>query len=95
MEFSLIAGWVGGLAGAIAMTALMKMGTRWARATRPRMEFAAGFHGDATYEVQPGSLRIAPPGFFGLNYGGRTPMGLLMGHAVYGLVLALIYNALV
>ncbi len=41
------------------------------------------------------SLRIASPGFFGVNYGRGTSTGLLMGHAVYGLVVALIYGALV
>lgn len=30
-----------------------------------------------------------------LQMGAMTPMGLLMGHAVYGVVLALMYDALV
>ena len=35
------------------------------------------------------------PGIMGINYGKGTPMGLVMGHAIYGLVAALIYSALV
>lgn len=172
MEFNLVAGSIGGFVGTIAMTLLMKMGTRMGMSnmppmpviqgamftddestakrigmfthvivmgtvvfgttyaalfaafgtaswlagvliglvhavvsgaigfpmmgsTHPRMESAAAFTGDATYESQPGSLRIASPGFFGVNYGSGTPMGLFMGHAVYGLVVALTYTAIV
>lgn len=170
MEFNLIAGWVGGFVGTVAMTLLMKMGTSMGNmppmpviqgamftddegtarkigmfthvimmgtlifgttyaalfaafgtaswltgvliglvhavvagaigfpmmgSAHPRMESAAAFSGDTTYEARPGSLRIASPGFFGVNYGSGTPMGLLMGHAVYGLVVALVYGAFV
>jgi hypothetical protein len=38
-----------------------------------------------------GGLRIAAPGVLGRNWGGMTPVGLVGGHAVYGLVLALVY----
>jgi hypothetical protein len=41
-----------------------------------------------------GGLRIAAPGMLGRNWGGMTPVGLVMGHAVYGLVLALVYTAI-
>ncbi|MBW3665587.1 MAG: hypothetical protein KY469_21025, partial [Actinobacteria bacterium] len=58
----------------------------------PRMESPATFTHDVTYRSEPGALRIASPGFFGVNYGSGTPMGLLMGHAVYGLAVALVYN---
>lgn len=172
MEFNLVAGWIGGFLGTIAMTLMMKMGTStgmsnmppmpviqgamftddeaaakkiglfthvivmgtlvfgttyavlfaafgtasWLAgvviglvhavvagaigfpmmgSTHPRMESAAAFTGDTTYESEPGSLRIASPGFFGVNYGTGTPMGLFMGHAVYGLVVALTYAVLV
>lgn len=125
MEFNLVAGWVGGLVAAVAMTLLMKMGTSMGMSNmppmpviqgamftddegtarkigfptmgsaHPRMESAAAFSGETTYEPRPGSLRIASPGFFGVNYGSGTPMGLLMGHAVYGLAVALVYGAFV
>lgn len=35
------------------------------------------------------------PGLFARNCGPMTPMGLLVGHAIYGRVVALVYGALV
>ena len=35
---------------------------------------------------------IAAPGVLGKNWGAMTPAGLVMGHAVYGLVAALVYS---
>lgn len=40
-----------------------------------------------------GDVEVAAPGVLGKNWGGMTPVGFLMGHAVYGLVLALVYSA--
>lgn len=40
-------------------------------------------------------FQMESPGPFGINYGKGTPMGLLMGHALYGVVLALVYDALI
>jgi hypothetical protein len=31
--------------------------------------------------------RLQPPGFFGLNYGYRTPLATILGHALYGAIL--------
>lgn len=61
----------------------------------PRMEAAAAFTGGQTVRVEDGGLRIAAPGPFGRNYGSRTPMGIIVGHSLYGLVAALVYGALV
>lgn len=33
--------------------------------------------------------RLEPPGFMGLNYGYRTPLATIVGHASYGLMMAL------
>lgn len=41
-----------------------------------------------------GELVLARPGFFGVGFGAGTPVGLLMGHAVFGAVVALVYAAL-
>ncbi len=41
-----------------------------------------------------GTVTLSKPGFFGANWGGMTPIGLLIGHLVYGLVAALVYTAL-
>lgn len=52
-------------------------------AIHPRMQpVADGFHLDS-------------PGFMGVSYGKGTPAGLIVGHALYGLVVALVYLALV
>jgi hypothetical protein len=40
-----------------------------------------------------GEVTVAAPGVLGKNWGAMTPAGFVMGHAVYGLVLALIYGA--
>ena len=40
-------------------------------------------------------FQLDTPGIMGMNYGKGTPLGLLMGHAVYGVVVALLYSALV
>ncbi|MEU3199388.1 hypothetical protein [Streptomyces sp. NPDC006996] len=38
-------------------------------------------------------FRLDTPGFMGVRYGKGTPMGLLVGHAIYGVVAALVYAA--
>jgi len=44
---------------------------------------------------QTGEIRLSSPGIMGKNWGAMTPIGVLMGHAVYGVVLALLYDAFV
>lgn len=44
------------------------------------------------YDGPTGARRLEPPGFLGLNYGQRTPLTTLAGHAVYGAVLGLLYR---
>lgn len=90
------AGWLAGVViGLVHAVVAGAIGFPMMGSSHPRMEGVAAFSGDSTYEAEPGSLRVAAPGFFGINYGRGTPMGLLMGHAVYGLVVALIYGAFV
>lgn len=57
----------------------------------PRMEHRAGA---APLEISGGTVQLTAPGFFGINWGGMTPMGLVVGHIVYGIVAALVYGAL-
>jgi hypothetical protein len=37
---------------------------------------------------------LAAPGAFAVRYGAGTPLGLLVGHAAYGIVVAAVYGAL-
>jgi uncharacterized membrane protein YagU involved in acid resistance len=37
---------------------------------------------------------LQPPGFLALNYGPQTPLGTILGHVVYGAVLATFYRPL-
>lgn len=79
---------IGLVHGVVAGVFMLMMGR-----THPRMEPASNFTGSRSWEDE-GGLRIAAPGPFGRNYGAMTPVGLLMGHLVYGLVLGLTYAAL-
>jgi hypothetical protein len=36
--------------------------------------------------------QLEPPGFMGLNYGGRTPVTVLIAHLVYGAILGAFYR---
>ncbi|UQA91104.1 hypothetical protein [Streptomyces halobius] len=42
-----------------------------------------------------GGFTLAAPGFMGVGYGKGTPIGLLVGHMLFGLVAALVYAAMV
>jgi hypothetical protein len=89
------AGWVtgaiiGAIHGVVAGVFLKMMGQ-----THPRMEPAANFTGDATWTTDAQGLHIEEPGLFGKNWGAATPMGLLVGHTLFGLVVGAVYAALV
>jgi len=78
------ASWVTGLIVGVVHGAVVGiMAMPMMGAIHPRMKPAAeGF-------------QLDPPGIMGVNYGKGTPLGLLMGHAVYGVVVALVYSGLV
>lgn len=92
--FGSAAWWLGALIGAvhgiIAGAVLPMMGRN-----HPKMQPASAFSGDATVERSGGMLRIMRPGPFGNNWGTATPVGFVIGHAVFGLVLALTYSAII
>jgi hypothetical protein len=63
-------------------------------AMHPRMDPPpATGDGDAV-TTTAGEIRLLEPGLFAKNYGPMTPMGLLIGHVIYGLVVALVYGLL-
>lgn len=71
--------------GVMAMPMMPKM--------HPRMDDdATALPGAETVTETPGGLRVAAPGLLGSRWGGMTPVGLIMGHAVYGVVVALVYQ---
>lgn len=51
--------------------------------------------GEPVVDTSSGSVVLSAPGFFGVQWGAMTAMGLIIGHVVYGLIAALIYGALV
>jgi len=63
----------------------------------PRMErslVTVGAGSGTVGRTPDGEVRLAEPGFFGRGWGAMTPFGILMGHAVFGVVLALVYDGL-
>jgi hypothetical protein len=78
------AGWLVGLVvGLIHGVVVGAMAMPMMGAVHPRMR------GDGA------GFRLDAPGFMGMGYGKGTPMGLLLGHVIYGVVVALVYAALV
>lgn len=78
---------IGGAHGLI----LGAIGMPMMAAVHPRMEQRTGV---AALEISGGSVKLTAPGVFGVNWGGTTPMGIVVGHIVYGIVAALVYGAL-
>jgi uncharacterized membrane protein YagU involved in acid resistance len=53
-----------------------------------------GFHPRMASETRGPTVvrQLEPPGFFGLNYGHRTPLSIIVGHVVFGLILGSFYR---
>jgi hypothetical protein len=47
------------------------------------------------YDGPTSKQRLEPPGFFGLNYGRRTPLITLLAQALYGLLLGIFYARII
>lgn len=67
-----------GLVATVVMTVLMYMG----RAMGMKMDMPRMGEGKV----------LPPPGFFGKNYGGMIPFGIIMLHLVYGAIVGAIYS---
>ncbi len=76
-----------GVMAGMMMGMLPKMHPRMAEAEHP------GPRGE--HIGTDGSLMLKPPGVFAKNYGKVTPAGVVMVHVIYGLVVGLVYSALV
>jgi hypothetical protein len=64
-------------------------------AMHPRMERAVGAVGGDSVLETGGEVRVSPPGLLGARWGPVTPLGVLVGHMIYGVVVALVYGWLV
>lgn len=62
-------------------------------AMHPRMAADAPISG--TVGTVDGAVQLSAPGVFGSRWGSMTPVGLMMSHVVYGIIAALVYQALV
>jgi uncharacterized membrane protein YagU involved in acid resistance len=62
-------------------------------AVHPRMT-ASSVAGQAAVDTSSGTVTLSAPGMFGSNWGAMTPVGLIAGHVVYGVVVALVYSNL-
>lgn len=71
--------WIGGSIGILHALFLLVAVLPVLPHVHPRMA--------SEYDPPSSQRRLEPPGFFGLNYGYRTPLTAIVGHAVYGAVL--------
>lgn len=88
--------WIGGLVGiahglVVGLVFMPMMPLMHPRMTSELVDIGAAAR-RTTVGTQDRGIELVPPGLLGRNWGGMTPAGLLMGHAVYGLVLALVYG---
>lgn len=75
--------------GIVAGVAMVMMG-----AMHPRMDPPPAAGDGEVVTTTADGVRLVEPGLFAKNYGPMTPMGLVVGHVVYGLVVALVYTGL-
>jgi uncharacterized membrane protein YagU involved in acid resistance len=76
--------WLGALLGLAHALFVLTVGMSLMPGFHPRM--ASEQHGpNATRQLEP-------PGFLALNYGYRTPLSVFLSHAVFGMILALLYH---
>ncbi len=77
--------------GIVAGVAMAMMGSVHPRMTAPATITRSE---GAVLTVTGSETTLVEPGIFARNYGPMTPVGLVMGHVVFGLVAALVYGAL-
>lgn len=76
--------WFGMLLGIAHALFVLTVGMTLMPATHPRM--ASEHHGPSA------GRQLEPPGFMALNYGFRTPISVLVAHAVFGAILGSVYH---
>ncbi|WP_375765034.1 hypothetical protein NR798_25295 [Archangium gephyra] len=76
--------WLGGLMGVLHAGFVLLVVLPVMPALHPRM--ASELQGPTEMK------QLEPPGFLGLNYGGRTPLTTLVSHVVFGVLLGGLYR---
>lgn len=76
--------WLGALLGGLHALFLLVVVLPLLPYLHPRMA--------TEYDGPTATRRLEPPGFMGLNYGRRTPLTVLLGHAAYGAILGACYS---
>ena len=76
--------WMGGLIGAIHGLFVLMVVLWMMPGLHPRM--ASEQHGPTA------TRQLEPPGLFGLNYGVRTPIAVLLSHTLFGVILGSFYH---
>jgi hypothetical protein len=79
----------GAVHGVVAGVGMAMMPMMHPKMSREPVTAGAGGRGGGEH------LELTPPGPFGKNMGKATPVGLVMNHMVYGLVVGLVYGAIV
>jgi hypothetical protein len=78
--------WLGAIIGLLHGAVLVTLVFAWLPLVHPRMA--------SDYDGPVGQRRLEPPGAFGLNYGRRTPLMVVLAQALYGLILGLVFPLL-
>lgn len=76
--------WLGALVGIVHALFVLLVGMPLLPGLHPRM--ASEQHGPSAHR------QLEPPGFLALNYGVRTPLAILLSHAVFGTILGAFYR---
>lgn len=87
--------WLGATIGMVHGLKVGAMAMPMMPLVHPRMEgdgSSAGLSGGQTVSEGAGDLRLAAPRVLGSRWGRMTPVGILMGHVLYGTVLILVYG---
>ena len=76
--------WRGALIGVLHALFVLVVGLSLLPGIHPRM--ASEQRGPEAHNM------LEPPGFFGLNYGARTPVAVIVTHAIFGAILGCFYH---
>jgi uncharacterized membrane protein YagU involved in acid resistance len=76
--------WLGGIIGIIHALFVLMVVLWMMPGLHPRM--ASEQHGPTA------TRQLEPPGVFGLNYGVRTPVAVLLSHTLFGIILGAFYH---